>query len=69
MNTAAALVPALLDAFRDDLRPYKGTDATPEGLTYCRERIAHYASRLQLLDLTLSQQQARSMLAHVYRQM
>jgi hypothetical protein len=69
MKTAAQLIPALFDAFRDDLRPYKGTDATPEGLTYCRERIAHYASRLQTLDLSLSQQQARAMLAQVYRQL
>ena len=69
MKNAADLIPALMDAFRDDLRPYKGTDSTPEGLTYCRERIAHYAGRLQLLDLSLSQQQARAMLAHAYRQM
>jgi len=67
--TTAQLIPALLDAFRADLKPYKGADATPEGFTYCSERIAHYASRLQMLDLTLSQQQARAMLAQVYRQM
>jgi hypothetical protein len=67
--TTAQLIPALLDAFRADLKPYKGSDATPEGITYCSERIAHYASRLQMLDLTLSQQQARAMLAQVYRQL
>lgn len=69
MKLAAALIPAQLDAFRDDIRPYKGRPDTPENREAARSIISSHASMLQLLDLTLDQQQARAMLAQAYRQM
>jgi hypothetical protein len=69
MKTAADFIPAQLDAFREQIKPYKGTQDTPEARESAANIISNHAGMLQLLDLSLSNQQARAMLAQVYRQL
>lgn len=66
MNTAT-LIPALLAAFKCEIEYLKGAPATETNKAAGREIISHYTGRLQLLDLTLSQQAARDILATAYR--
>lgn len=69
MKLATDLIPAQLDAFREAIKPYKGQPDTPDNRETARSIITWHASMLQMLDLTLDQQQARAMLAQVYRQL
>jgi hypothetical protein len=61
------LTPVMLTAFTDEIKHLKGSPATPDNKAEGRAIIDHYAGRLQLLDLELSQQDARDILATAYR--
>jgi hypothetical protein len=61
------LSPALLTAFCKTIKHLKGAPATPENIEEGRAIIDHYTGRLQLLNLDLSQQDARDILAQAYR--
>lgn len=67
MKTTLELIPAQLEAFKAQIKHLKGAAATPENKAAGREIIEHHAARLQLLDLSLSQQAARDILATAYR--
>jgi len=67
MKTAAELIPAQLEAFKAQIKHLKGAAATAENKAEGRGIIEHHASRLQLLDLSLSQQAARDILTTAYR--
>jgi len=64
---AASLTTACLESFKAAIKHLKGTPATPENRAEGKEIIDHYTGRLQLLDLSLSQQDARDALAIAYR--
>lgn len=65
---STALIPAHLESFKAAIKHLKGTPATEANKTEGRAIIQDFASRLQLLDLTLDQQAARDILANAYRQ-
>lgn len=67
MKLAKEISPAVIDAFIRTIKHLKGAPATPDNKAEGRAIIDHYASRLQLLDLELSQQDARDILANAYR--
>jgi hypothetical protein len=64
---AAALKPQCLDSFKQEIKPLKGAPDTPDNRRTAAQTIQHYAARLQMLDLNLSEGQAREILATVYR--
>lgn len=61
------MIPAMLDSFKRDISPLKGAPVTPEIKANALALIQHYASRLQLLDLSLSEGEARQVLANTYK--
>jgi hypothetical protein len=61
------LIPAQLEAFKAEIKYLKGTAATDENKAAGLNIINHHASRLQLLDLNLSQQDARAILSTAYQ--
>jgi hypothetical protein len=61
------LIPAQLEAFKTEIKYLKGTAATDENKAAGLDIINHHASRLQLLDLSLSQQDARAILSTAYQ--
>lgn len=61
-----ALIPALLAEFRDNIRIFKGLPKTDETVKAASALIDQYAGRLQLLDVTMSQADARATLRGVY---
>ena len=67
MKTTADLIPSQLEAFKTEIKYLKGTPATDENRRAGLTIIHHHASRLQLLDLNLSQQDARDILATAYQ--
>jgi hypothetical protein len=67
MKQAAELIPAAVAAFKREIQHLKGTPATDANKAAGREIIAHHVGRLQMLDLSLSQQDARDILAAAYR--
>lgn len=67
MKQAAELIPAEIAAFIDEIKHLKGKPATVENKAAGREIINHYAGQIQLMDLSLSQQAARDLLAAAYR--
>jgi hypothetical protein len=60
-------IPAQLEAFKAEIKHLKGTPATDENKAEGLTIINHHTSRLQLLDLNLSQQDARDILATAYQ--
>jgi hypothetical protein len=64
---AAALKPQCLDSFRQEIKPLKGAPDTPDNRSTAARVIQHYAARLQMLDLNLSEGQARQILAIIYK--
>lgn len=60
------LIPALLAEFADNIRIFKGMPKTDETVKAASALIDQYTGRLQLLDLTLSQADARATLKTVY---
>ena len=66
--TTANLIPKQLEAFKLEISHLKGAPATEANKTEGRDIIHHHATRLQLLDLSLSLQAARDLLATAYRQ-
>jgi len=60
-------IPAQLEAFKTEIKHLKGTPATAENKAAGLTIINHHTSRLQLLDLNLSQQDARDILATAYQ--
>lgn len=61
------LKPVLMTAFTKEIKHLKGAPATDANKAEGRAIIEHYTSRLQLLDLELSEADARAILANVYR--
>jgi|688.fasta_scaffold1740605_2 hypothetical protein len=61
------LIPAQLEAFKTEIKYLKGTPATDENRRAGKDIIYHHMSRLQMLDLTLSQDDARAILATAYK--
>lgn len=64
---AETLKPQCLDAFRQEIKPLKGAPDTPDNRSAAAKTIQHFAARLQMLDLNLSEGQARQILATIYR--
>ena len=58
--------PTLLESFSEAIKHLKGAPPTEENKAEGKAIIEHYTGRLQLLDLELSQGQARAMLAFEY---
>jgi len=67
MKLSKDLRPKLLAAFIAEIKPLKGRPASPENKATGRAIIERYTGELQLLDLDLSQQAARDILASAYR--
>lgn len=61
------LAPALITAFCKTIKHLKGAPATPENIEEGRAIIDHFTGRIQMLDLSLSQENARAILAQAYR--
>ena len=64
---ASNLTTTCLESFKAAIKHLKGAPGTPENKAEGREIIEHYTGRLQLLDLSLSQQDARDAMAIAYR--
>lgn len=64
---AAILKPQCIEAFRQEIKPLKGAPDTPDNRSTAAKTIQHFAARLQMLDLNLSEGQARQILATIYR--
>ena len=62
-----ALEPALIKAFCKTIKHLKGAPATPKNIEEGRAIIDHFTGRIQMLDLSLSQENARAILAQAYR--
>lgn len=65
--TAKALVPEIIEAFTYCIKHLKREPATPENKEEGKAIIMHFVGRLQLADLSLSQQDALNILADAYR--
>lgn len=61
------LIPAQLEAFKTEIKYLKGTPATDENRRAGKAIIYHHMNRLQMLDLSLSQEDARAILATAYK--
>ncbi len=66
MTLAINFKPELMDSFKDAIKHLKGSPATDANKAEGRAIIEHYTGRLQLLDLELSQADARAILAFEY---
>ncbi len=66
MTLAINFKPELMDSFKDAIKHLKGSPATDANKAEGRAIIEHYTGRLQLLDLELSQAEARAILATEY---
>jgi len=66
MKQAIELKPELTASFRQAIKHLKGAPATAENKAEGKAIIEHYTGRLQLLDLELSQADARAILAFEY---
>ena len=66
MTLTTNFKPELLDAFKEAIKHLKGSPATAANKAEGRAIIEHYTGRLQLLDLELSQADARAILATEY---
>ena len=66
MTTAITLKPELMTAFVEAIRHLKGAPATTANKAEGRAIIEHFTGQLQMLDLDLSQADARSILALEY---
>ena len=64
---ASSLTTLCLESFKDSIKHLKGAAPTQENRDQGRSIIEHYTGRLQMLDLSLSQQDARDALAIAYR--
>lgn len=62
------LIPKQLEAFKMEIKHLKGTPATEDNKKEGKQIISHHMSRLQMLDLSLDQDQARKILADAYQQ-
>ena len=60
------LIPALLAEFADNIRMFKGLPKTEQNVKAASTLIDLYTGRLQLLDLSLSQTDARGRLREIY---
>ena len=67
MKTTADLLPSQLEAFKTEIKYLKGTPASDENRRAGKAIIYHHMSRLQMLDLSLSQDEARAILATAYQ--
>ena len=66
MTLAHNLKPTLLESFIEAVKPLKGAPPTDDNKAKGKAIIEHYTGRLQLLDLELSQADARAILAFEY---
>ena len=60
------LIPDLLQAFRSEIAIFRHLQPTDQNKAAAAELIRQYATRLQLLDLTLSEADARQQLKNAY---
>ena len=67
MKTTQELVPVVLDLFKAEVTPFKGSPATAENIERAALLIGGYIMRLQILDLSLSETDARNLLKQVYQ--
>lgn len=67
MKTTRDLVPAVLDLFKAEIAPLKGASATAENIERAAVLIGGYIMRLQILDLSLSETDARELLKQTYQ--
>jgi hypothetical protein len=67
MKTTKELVPAVLELFKAQVAPLKGASATVENIERAAALIAAYIMRLQILDLSLSESDARALLKQTYQ--
>ena len=65
--TTTAMSPAIIDAFVRTIKHLKGAPATTDNKEEGKAIIMHFAGRLQLANLELSQQDALDILADAYR--
>ena len=61
------LIPAQLEAFKTEIKYLKGSTASDENRRAGKAIIYHHMNRLQMLDLSLSQDEARAILAAAYK--
>jgi len=66
MTLATNFKPELLESFKEAIKHLKGSPATDANKKEGRAIIEYYTGRLQLLDLELSQADARAILAFEY---
>ena len=64
---AEILKPHCLQAYKQAMKELKGKPDTPDNRSTAAKTIQHFAARLQMLDLNLSEGQARQILATIYR--
>ena len=67
MKRTAQYVSAVLTMFKNEIEPFKGATPTPERTVLASNLIAAYAQRLQILDLSLSETDARNLLKQAYQ--
>lgn len=67
MKLSKQYVPAVLGMFKNEVEPFKGATPTPERIVLASNLIAAYAQRLQILDLSLSEADARELLKQAYQ--
>ena len=67
MKQSNELVPATLELFKQQIGELKGGDATVANIERAAALIAAYIMRLQILDLSLSQADARELLKQAYQ--
>jgi hypothetical protein len=60
------LIPQQLNAFAEAIKPYKGQPDTPENREAASHIIRVFTGRLQMLDLSLSANQAALLLRGAY---
>ena len=65
-NPTRKAMTAAISSFLADFTPLRTQEPTPENKDTAAAILAHYVGRLQMIDLTLSQQDARAMLKAAY---
>lgn len=60
------LIARHLDKFKQDIKPLKGTKFTPENALKAMAIIHGYAVTLQMMDLSLSLDEAKEVLKYAY---
>ena len=67
MKRSNQYVAAVLGMFKNEVELFKGATPTPQRILLASNLIAAYAQRLQILDLSLSESDARELLKQTYQ--